>query len=112
MKKSMIVMMLVAMMFSVNLFAEQVNTEETKKECDGDCTKPCCSDEAAVENHKCTEKCELVKNYICTDECKLNEKTEKCEVSMLKDNCITEAKKLGCKPEGCEQKVIKKGCHK
>jgi len=112
MKKSMIVMMLVAMMFSVNLFAEQVNTEETKKECGSDCTKLCCADKAAVEKHECSEKCELVMNHVCTDECKLDEKTEKCEVAMLKDQCLTEAKKLGCKPEGCEQKVIKKGCHK
>ena len=125
MKKSMIVMMMMVIVFSMNLFGEVVSEkavdhvctaeckhEEVKKECGPDCTKPCCADKAAVENHECTEKCELVKNHVCTDECKLDEKTEMCEVAMLKDHCSTEAKKLGCKPEGCEQKVIKKGCHK
>jgi len=125
MKKSMLVMMMMVIVFSMNLFGEVVSEkavdhvctaeckhEEVTKECEPNCTKPCCADKAAVENHECTEKCELVKNHVCTDECKLDEKTEMCEVAMLKDHCSTDAKKLDCKPEGCEQKVIKKDCHK
>ena len=125
MKKSMIVMMMMVIVFSMNLFGEVVSEkavdhvctaeckhEEVKKECEPNCTKPCCADKAAVENHVCTEKCELAKNHVCTDECKLDEKTEMCELAFLKNQCSNEMKDEGCKPADCGQKAVQKGCHK
>ena len=127
MKKSMIVMMMMVIAFSMNLFGEVVSEkavdhvctaeckhEEVKKECDADCTMPCCADKAAVENHVCTEKCELVKNHVCTDECKLDETDKTCEYANLKGHCSTEKAKKGCflNESEQEQKDAKKGCHK
>ena len=131
MKKSMIVMMMMVIVFSMNLFGEVVSEkvvdhvctaeckhEEVKKECGPNCTKPCCADKAAVENHECTEKCELAKNHVCTDECKLDEKTETCELAALKVNCMSSvkpvesAKEQDCQPEGCKTKAVNKDCKK
>jgi len=111
MKRSMIVMMMIVMMFSLNLFGEDGVVKEVKKECGADCTKPCCEDKVVVEDHKCTKKCELAAKHVCSDECKSENATETCELASLKTTCSTSMKDQGCKPVGCEQKIEKKGCH-
>ena len=110
MKRSMIVMMMILMIFSLNLFGEE-GVIETKIECGTDCTKPCCEDKVVVEDHKCTEKCELAAKHVCSDECKSENATETCELANPKTTCATSMKDKGCKPAGCDQKVKEKGCH-
>ncbi len=125
MKKSLIVMMMMVIAFSMNLFGEVVNEktedhvcttecmhEEVKKECGPNCTKPCCADKSAAENHVCTKKCEIAKNHVCTDDCKLDEINKTCELAILKNHCSNEVKEEECKPAGCGQKAVQKGCHK
>ncbi|MCK5052094.1 MAG: hypothetical protein KAS53_10260 [Candidatus Cloacimonetes bacterium] len=125
MKKSMIVIMMMVIAFSMNLFGEVVSEktedqagiteskhEEVKKECGPDCTMPCCAEKNAGKNHVCTEKCEIAKNHVCTDECKLDDVNKTCELAVLKNHCSNEVKEEGCKPTGCGQKAEQKGCHK
>jgi len=125
MKKSMMIMMMMVIVFSMNLFGEIVNEkaadhvctaeckhEEVKKECDANCMKPCCADKKVEKNHVCTEKGELAINQVCTDECKLDETNKTCELAMLKNQCSSQAKDDGCKPAGCDKKVVDKDCQK
>ncbi len=125
MKKSMLVIMMMVIVFSMNLFGENVsgksgnhvcttecNHEEVKKECDDDCTKPCCADKNAIKKHVCTEKCEIARNHVCTDECKLDETNKSCKLAALKNQCSNDVKEDGCNPAGCGQKAVKKDCHK
>ena len=137
MKKSMIVMIVIGIVLSMNLFGEVVsektkkvemmekhectaecNHEDVKKECGPECTKPCCADKKMAGDHKCTEMCELAKTHVCNDECKLDEKTETCELAAMKGNCMSSMKSVesvkdqDCKPEGCKTKAIKKDCNK
>lgn len=118
MKKSMIVMTMMVMTLSLNLFGvvenhvctTECNHEEVKKECGDDCSKPCCADKNLTENHACTEKCDIAKNHVCTDDCKSDDSTEICELAALKINCSDTVSEQGCNPTGCGQKAVKKGC--
>jgi hypothetical protein len=135
MKKSLIVMMMFVIAFSMNLFGEVVsekveevemiekhectaecNHGEVKKVCEPDCAMPCCAEKKLEEKHVCTDKCEMAKNHVCTDECKLDETNKTCELASLKNTCSKEVKAEGCKPvgkpAGCGQKAVQKGCSK
>jgi len=137
MKKSMIVMMMMVIAFSMNLFGEVVSEkakkvemiekhvctaecdhEEMKKECGPDCKKECCTDKKMVKGHKCSDECKMAMKHVCTDECKLDAKTKTCKLADMKAGCMSSmklsesVKDKGCKPAGCETKAIKKDCHK
>jgi len=137
MKKSMIVMIVIGIVLSMNLFGEVVsektkkdemiekhectaecNHEEVKKTCGSDCKKECCTDKKMVKGHKCSDECKMAMKHVCTDECKLDEKTKTCELAAMKVSCMTSMKSgesvkdQGCKPEGCKTKAIKKDCNK
>ena len=114
---------MMVIVFSMNLFGEVIsektedhvcttecNHEEVIKECEPDCTKPCCSEIKPVDEHICTEKCETAKNHVCTDECKSDNSTETCELAILKNTCLNTVEEQGCNPVGCGQKAVKKGC--
>ena len=137
MKNSMIVMIVIGIVLSMNLFSDVVsekakkvemlekhvctaecNHDEMKKECGPECTMACCAEKKVEGKHVCTDECEMAKKHVCTDECKLDEKTGICELAAMKVSCMSSmkhgesAKDEGCKPEACDQKVIKKDCNK
>ncbi len=112
MKRNIILMIVIGIMFLVNLFAEVNRNKEDHiytTECRHEepieeyiCTAECDHKELKKE-HICKEKCELAKDH----ECKLEEK--KCELAELKKDCsavslekdkkdqIKGAKKAPCK---------------
>ena len=122
MKKSMIVLVVIGIVLSMNLFGEVVS-EKTKKvemmekhECTADCNHE--EGKKVDGKHVCSDKCEMAKKHVCTEECKLDEKTKTCELTAMKGNCMSSMKQVesvkdqGCKPVGCKTKVIDKDCKK
>lgn len=141
MKKSMIVMMMMVLAFSLNLFGE-TETKDCKqdkmmKDCNKEMMENCKNKEMMIdhkcdhEGKPCTEeckskasmKCDHKEGETCTEECKHDkmmknyskEKMENCKnKEMLKDHCSNsnEVKEEGCNPIGCGQKAVQKGCQK
>ncbi len=124
MEKRMLVMMMIVIVFSLNVFAEMVEGNNEEHVCTSECKhdevkKEGSVDKNAMKDHKCDEKCEVAGKHVCTAECK--EDGKKCEQANLKEQCSTSAAKQGCEmgkdanKQGCgimksEQKTEGKGC--